>query len=191
MIDEKSFAQIKARLEGFDDKRELVIKRTRDVLKNSKQCIYALNRGEATKAEKNLSQMKKIKKEIDGLIADEPRLRYVGSYKVCCQEYVEAAAYMDFVAGKNTPGFAELGVEVEEYLLGLCDLSGELVRKAVADSIKSDAESVNKVLTYIEGLYGQLLELNPQGELRKKIDMVRWNLNKVEDLILDGKSRLM
>jgi hypothetical protein len=34
-----------------------------------------------------------------------------------------------------------------------------------------------------------LLELNPYGELRKKADSARWNLNKLEDLVYEDKIR--
>ena len=81
-------------------------------------------------------------------------------------------------------------VNSEEYLLGLCDLAGELVRKAVKDSIKKNFDSVLEIRDFVEELYGEFLKFNLRnGELRKKSDSIRWNLNKLEELALDVSKR--
>jgi predicted translin family RNA/ssDNA-binding protein len=105
------------------------------------------------------------------------------------QEYVEAVSYLTFVKDKKIPSRKQLGVESEEYLSGLCDLSGELVRKAVDLAINGDIKTVKEIKAFLEEFYGLLLELNPYGELRKKADQARWNLNKLEDLVYENKIR--
>jgi len=72
----------------------------------------------------------------------------------------------------------------------LCDLAGELVRKAVKDSIKKNFDSVLEIRDFVEELYGEFLKFNLRnGELRKKSDSIRWNLNKLEELALDVSKR--
>ena len=44
MTDEKIFSRIKKELEKKDEIREIVIKNSRPIIKESKQAIYALNR---------------------------------------------------------------------------------------------------------------------------------------------------
>ncbi|MFC2154406.1 hypothetical protein ACFLRC_02905 [Candidatus Altiarchaeota archaeon] len=186
MIDEKVFSDIKEGFESFDQRLDQVIKKSRDVIKLSKQVIYSVNRRDVKKAGEFFDSMEKGKLEMDSLVEGMPRLRYGGSYKVVCQEYTEAACYLAFVKGGNIPSPSDLKVDNEEYLLGICDLSGELVRKAVNDAINKDYKEVLKARKFLEGIYGQFLELAPTGELRKKIDSVRWNLNKIEDLVYEA-----
>ena len=68
---------------------------------------------------------------------------------------------------------------------GLADLTGELGRKAVHDAIKKDFNSVLKIRLLVEEIYGEFLKFDLRnGELRKKSDAIKWNLNKLEDLVL-------
>ncbi len=184
MIPEDAFQAIAQELADFDARLDAVIRQSRDIVKASKRAIFALNRGDAKTANDAFEDMTRKKLELDALVGDAAALRYGGSYKVACQEYVEAATYLDVACGRELSTPADLDVSAEAYLLGVCDLSGELVRKAVNDAIAGDTAAIERTRDFLAGLYGQLLELTPAGELRKKIDMVRWNLNKIEDLIV-------
>lgn len=185
MIPEDAFQAIARDLDEFDGRRDAVIRQSRDIVKSSKKVIFALNRGDAKTAKTVFEDMARKKLELDSLVRDAPALRFGGSYKVACQEYVEAATYLDVSEGRELAAPGDLDVAADVYLLGVCDLSGELVRKAVNDAIEGDTAAIAKTRDFLTGLYGQLLELNPAGELRKKIDMVRWNLNKIEDLLAE------
>ena len=69
--------------------------------------------------------------------------------------------------------------------MGLCDLAGELARKAVTVANK-DPKIVKRIKDIIEEIFGEFLKLNLRnGELRKKSDSLKWNLNKVEEILYD------
>ena len=79
-------------------------------------------------------------------------------------------------------------VDVEHYLLGLCDLTGELVRKAVNDIIRKKYGNALKIKELVEEIYGEFLKLDLRNnELRVKSDSIKYNLKKLEDIVYDLK----
>ena len=58
------------------------------------------------------------------------------------------------------PTRASLKVGTEDYLMGICDLTGELARKAVALTVKREFKSVLKIKKLIEEAYGEFLKFN-------------------------------
>jgi len=74
----------------------------------------------------------------------------------------------------------------------LCDLTGELVRRVVASAIKKDFRSVIQIKELVGELYNEFLSFNLRNsELRKKSDSIKWNLQKIEDIVYDLKIRGM
>ena len=105
---------------------------------------------------------------------------------VAFQEYVEAIAFYEFVKNKKIPTKASLGVSAEDYLSGLCDLTGELVRKAIYDVIHRKFDEAERIKELVHDIYGEFLKLHLRnGELRKKSDSIKWNLKKLEEVMYD------
>ena len=76
--------------------RELVIKKSRDVLKLSKQIIYAVHRGDLSEASKLVGSIEKEKKACEKLVSKHGKLSNVGAYRVSIGEYVEALLYYNY-----------------------------------------------------------------------------------------------
>ncbi len=180
MLNKSEFASIRADLESFDKKRESVIQLSREIIQLSKQIIYALHRNDMKSASAAVSR---IRKKIRLL----PARNYDLSLdKVALQEYVEAIAYYEFMKSSSLPTRSQLGVDTESYLLGLCDLTGELVRRAVNDVINKKMAGAKKAKAVVEFIYGEFLKLDLRnGELRKKSDQIKYNLMKLEDIMYD------
>lgn len=181
MIDKKEFMQIRKELENFDLKREEVISKSREIIQTSKKIIYSVHRGDLTLGNELISSIKKKLKEL-------PTQKFDTNMDlVARQEYVEAVCFFEFVKNQRIPSKKELDVDIDSYLLGLCDLTGELVRFAVNDVIKyKDRGLVYKVKELVESIYGEFLYFNLRNsELRQKFDSVKWNLKKIEDIIYD------
>ena len=192
MLDTKDFQRIKTELAMFDKEREELIKDSRDILRDSKQAIYMVHRNELDKAERILSKIEKQNVEIKKKIKCNPKLDFLGAYSVAIQEYVEAKCYLGFVKNKKIPSCASLRVQVEDYLMGICDLTGELGRRAVQSVIRKDYREAYIIRDVVDQIYGLFLQLNLRnGELRKKSDSIKWNLKKIEDIIYDIKSKGM
>ncbi len=179
MIDKKDFNNMKKDLVAFDKKREEVIALSRDIIKLSKLSIYALHRDDPKTSTAHLASMKKLLKKL-------PRERYdTDISRVARQEYVEAALYHSFVTEGKIATRKEIDVGTTEYLLGVCDLTGELMRKSVKDKIRGNKDSSDNIRKVIDEIYGLFLEFDLRnGELRKKSDQIKWNLSKLEDMAL-------
>ena len=179
------FEELKKEIEASDAKREELIAKSRAILLQSKKAIYALQRGDGDAAAAVVADMKKAVSAISKFSHDSS---YASALKPAIQEYVEAACFNEFVkTGKLLPK-EDLGVSAENYIAGLCDLSGEIIRKAVNAAINDDAQTVVNAKKLVETLYYGLLQFDfRNGELRRKFDGLKYDLKKMEDLMLSLK----
>jgi len=188
LLNKEDMQDILDRMAEFDIHREILIKKGRDIVKLSKQIIYSVHRNEMDKAASMLAELKKLMDEQNKIVEKNPKLIYTGSFKVDVQEFVEAACYYEFVKYGRIPSHVELNVGGEYYLFGLCDLTGELVRKAVNAGIDADYNQVLNIRSLVSEIYGELLKFDfRNGDLRKKFDGIKYDLKKVEDLVLELK----
>ena len=186
MIDRKDVAKIKARIERFEQEREELIRKSRDILKMSKEAIYLVHRNDFRGAALKLKKVEQMLTILNK--SSSPKLDFLGAFSVAVQEYVEAKCYYSFAKSKTIP--VDFSVHFEDYLLGLCDLTGELCRRAVAAVIRKDYQEVYAIREAVDDIYELFLHLNLRnGELRKKSDAIKWNLRKIEDIIYDIKTR--
>jgi translin len=180
-----NFTKIQKQIHDYDSERERLIKQSRVVLKLSKQVIYAVHRDEISSAAKLLKSMDKEKQALETIAKYNHRMLSEGSYKIAIQEYVEAVLYFNFV---KTGKLSNLSVQPGHFVLGLADLPGELVRKAVFLAGKGEVDKVIKIKDEVDNIYGQLLKFDfRDNEIRRKVDAVKYDLRKLEDLVLDLK----
>lgn len=188
MLDKKDLKKVLDEFNQSDEQRELLIKKSRDVLKLSKQLIYSIHREDMDSAKALVKELDASFGELKGIAEKSPELRYSGSFRISAQEYAEAKCYFSFVSENHIPSHAELKLDSESYLLGLCDLTGELVRKAINDAIKGRLDSALKIKEVVEEIYGELLKFDfRNSELRKKFDSIKYDLRRLEDLALNIK----
>ncbi len=180
-----NFAKFQKEIKDYDEQREHLIKKSRDVLKLSKQIIYALHRDEVKEAEKLIKEIEEEKKKMEAIAKHDPKMPGEGSYRIAVQEYVEALLYYHFIMAGS---LKELSVQTELFMLGLCDLPGELNRRAVFLAGKGHVEKVGKIRDAVDMIYGELLKFDfRDNEIRRKVDAVKYELRKLEDLVLDLK----
>ena len=165
-----------------DKERESIITQSRNILKNAKQAIYALHRGDQQQWKDKTAAAKKQVDHMQTLAqADQ-----VGAFRAALEEYVEALAFAYILREQQLPTKASLGLEdisTETFLQGLSDCSGELVRKATAAATAGDDSFVLQCMQLVQELQeGFLLFDFRGGELRKKSDSLRHNLAKLEKL---------
>src|SRR3989338_4351980 len=177
------FTKLRENIQDYDTEREKLIKKSRDVLKLSKQVIYAVHRDELKEAEKLVRQIEIEKKKLEDVAKHSSKMIYEGSYKIAMQEYAEALLYYNFV---TTGKIVDLKVIAEHYILGLSDLPGELVRKAVYLAGKGEFQKVIKIKEEVDMIYGEMLKFDfRDNEIRRKVDAIKYDLRKLEDLVLD------
>ena len=182
MLNKNEFNKIREEMHNLDEKREQIIQLSREIITLSKQIIYAAQRNDLDEAgnivktiKEKVNKLKKINIDTDTNINS-----------VAFQEYVEAIAFYEFVKNGKIPTKASLKVSAEDYLSGLCDLTGELGRKAIYDVIHKKFDEAEKIKELVHDIYGEFLKLHLRnGELRKKSDSIKWNLKKLEEVMYD------
>ena len=134
--------------------------------------------------------MKEDLNRLKETIKKSPKLKFEGIFKVAVQEYVEALSLLEFVKNGKIISYSEEFVDYEYYLMGLCDLGGELVRKAVNSSINENYGMAVKIRIALEELYIELSKFDfKNGELRRKYDGIKYDLKKLDDLIFQLKMK--
>lgn len=174
----------------LDDKtREKIINNSREIIKFSKQAIYATHRDNVSESEKLLDSASEFIKATDNLVGNSS-LKEIGAFRASLEEFIEAKAYLFFVNNGKIPTQEQMElpceVHYETYLLALSDFSGELVRSCVTYATNDKPEKVKEIFSVLEELYGLFLQFDFRtGELRKKFDALRYNLSKVQTIVYE------
>ncbi len=180
MINRKEFARIRKEFEKADNDRETIIRYSRELIKLSKQMIYSVQRNDLRSANGLIRILTNKKKQL--------KKSSEGHYKTAMQEFVEAVSFYHVVKNNKLPTKASLNVSSEHYLLGLCDLTGELVRKAINYAIKGENKDALRLKNFVSDIYNELMQFDfRNSELRKKFDGIKYDLKKLEDLALQIK----
>lgn len=192
--------------------REKVIKKSREILKDSKKSIFYLQSDHSHKAieiiENNQVKLKKLSEK-----HSVNELKSITPFLEALQEFYESVIFYTTIQAikrdndKTTRKvenqqtkdpekilneiFKEEYFDYEEFLKGACDAIGELVRLSVKYSIKNRIEEVIKITEISEEFYYTFLDLTGYtGNLRRKIDSVKWNIDKMQELILNHSKRM-
>ena len=108
-------------------------------------------------------------------------------YKEAVEEYIEAITFYNFLTkpNKGVPKFVE--VKPEEIIAGICDFTGELLRRAITIASVENFKQIGEYKKIIENIAEQLTKIGFKGKLRQKYDEVERNLSRIEDIIYDIK----
>jgi len=186
MMDKKDFQRLKKHYDDEDVLREKIIKQSRDILKLSKQAIYSVHGNELSNAGSLLKNAKLHMTDMKKLVTKTQSLESVGAYNAAASEFAEAQAFYVFAKTGRILKSSEIAVSNENYLLGMCDLTGELGRRAVLLAIAGKAKDVRNIRDAVEELFGEFLKFNfRNSELRKKSDSIKWNLKRIEEIVYD------
>jgi len=183
---EREFSQMRDEMEKFDKQRDQLIKQSRDILSNAKYAIYCAHRDDMVKAREFLasagSQIAVLRKSMKGM----PEMESIGAFKAAMQEYAEAYLFYTYATQGKLASKKQIGASADDYLMGLCDFTGEMARRAVLQGGKKNISEVESIRKIVEMTHGELLKFNfRNGELRKKYDSVKWNLKKIEEIMYD------
>ena len=188
---------LRGRMEHRDELRETLIKKSRDGQKAAKQSIFALHRGDHKKAMQLLAQCEAcITKDLLPIVEEEPPLRG-GSFGNVLEEYAEARLFYVWLFGKAngrespvgdllSPDDFQIHLEPEEYLGGLCDLTGEVGRFAVQRGTARDKQGVKLCLQTNGSIQSALQTMGRlPGGTGKKMDALRRSVEKLERILYE------
>ncbi|XP_044466409.1 translin-associated protein X isoform X2 [Mangifera indica] len=203
-----SFVQYADYLNNRNDKRERVVKASRDITSNSKKVIFQVHRISRCnkeevlkKAEEDLAAvtdqyMSRLVKELQG--TDFWKLRH--AYSPGVQEYVEAAIFCKFcrtgallnieeinasLLQLSEPAIEPFQINVLDYILGLSDVTGELMRLAIGRISDGELEFAQQICRFTRDIYRELTLLVPLmddgSDMKTKMDTMLQSVVKIEN----------
>jgi predicted translin family RNA/ssDNA-binding protein len=205
VIHGRGISEIRERMNHRDQQREVLIKTCRDGQKAAKQAIFAMHRGDVKRASKLLNECETcVNNKLLPILDEEPTIRY-GSFSGLLEEYVEGLLFHTWLqsdegSGGNGPASGRillpdeipLKISTEDYLGGLCDLTGEIGRYAVARGTVRDKESVKLCLESNKSIYMTLKMLGRlPPNINKKVGMVSKSVEKLERLLYEQSLMIM
>lgn len=206
------FEEYARQIDQTNDKRERLVKSSRDVTIQSKKIIFQLHRisdkNKADVLKQAESAIRKVRQVIITRIVPEltsdDALRFHRAYSPGMQEYIEARTFLsychsnihiitleemnaeihaDFSAKNgNEDDFDFNVVDPTDYILGLADLTGEMMRRGVATKSQSDAVTILDRLREIEHGFNVIADAKGfvHKDFRSKCEVLKQSVEKVQ-----------
>ncbi len=181
----KLFGKVIKDLKLYYQERGVLNRTSSEILSKSKQSIFTAHDGEIAKAEKNLDQARSLLKDLNKKHNRSNRLQFEGSYKAAVEEYLEAKFFIATLQGQELKLDSEFTFGPEEYIGGLCDLTGELVRQAVLLGNKEGLAKIKEYAQITKDVVGFMMQLYISGKSRQKFDEAKRNLKRLEQIIYE------
>lgn len=186
--------RIYGNLEAQNALRDRVSEDVRKMLKETRETISAIHRGELKAAEASLARAKTLLAALHDKVSKASMQSLAGLVQNAEGEVAEAALLLAFRRQRTLPSPDQIGVSDMGYLLGLGDLIGELRRVAV-DALKDDdSELAARAFVSMEETYSVLLTFDfPRSimpGIRQKTDAARGLVERTRaDLSTDVQRR--
>jgi len=188
MINKKFIQALKKEHSDNNSERRQIISLSNIVLHDSKRVIFSLHRDDVKKAKDSLKEIEEVLIKLEKKFG-YTRLTQEGSYKAGVEEYVEAKTFYLVLSNKKIDQIKNIKLNHEAYLGGVCDLTGELVRRAVNQAAAGNIEEVGKIKKIINDIMAELVEFDMTGYLRTKYDQAKGSLRKIEQIDYEIKIR--
>ena len=177
---------IKKYQEG-EDLKYGVQKLSNKIRAKSKEAIALLRRNNIKESKKRIKNIEELFKLINKIVSKNEELLNQSFYKEAVEEYIEAIIYFNFLEKAETkiPKFIQTGFE--EIISGICDFTGELVRRAITIANPKNLKDLILYQKTMENVAQELTKVGFRGKLRQKYDEVERNLRKLQDILYDMK----
>jgi translin len=186
-----SLDQINAELQDVEERREILIKNTRDIVMLCSKSIIALHNNEMDDARNKISQAKVMLDKFKEYAKTDLH-KYIA---VAEQEFVEAYVLKSIVEESLLPSKTELNVLGSSYLTGLLDCIGE-VKRMVYDRMRvGKADDAIKLFTIMQDLYSIVYPFavydNLIPGLRRKLDVSKMLIEDIRAVITEETRRAL
>ena len=174
------FRDCSKQLDTCHDRHERLVKLSRDITIESKRVIFLLHRIQDKASAKKLTDEAETKlqlvitnswstvaRELEG---NDPH-HFLKAYSPGMQEYIEAKSFLHYIKNEELITLDELQKELEfpdgsrvpipvhEYLLGICDLTGELMRMCINAVGRGQSDTVTRTCMSLRNLHQALSSL--------------------------------
>lgn len=203
-----NFLDYREELDKRNDTREQLVKLSRDVTIHSKRVIFSLLRKGISKenlvadAKTKIFDIKLIFNQINQKLICQDIYRYHRAITPGIQEFIEAVSLLHYVETKTVityeiviTAYFDLEnyqnfVTHLDYMLGVGDLTGELMRMGINSIGSGDYETVNQLCTIMQEIYSNFSIYSKHfRELEKKANVMKNSLTKIENACCNLKIR--
>lgn len=156
--------------------REQALKSSREIIIGCRKAIQCLHQDLIENAEEHIDKAYSELTRLYDITRDHSDLYHAGFVENASQEVVEAKCLLNIMQGEELPDPDEIKTTYSAYLLGLCDVIGELRRNALDFIRKGEAPKANECLDMMEKIYDAIIRFDYPSALvpiRKKQDMAR------------------
>ena len=184
-----SLDEINREFRNIEERREILIKNTRDMVMLCSKSIIALHNNEMDNACIKISQAKIMLDKFKEYAKTDLQ-KYIA---VAEQEFVEAYVLKSIVEESSLPGKTELNVSGSGYLTGLLDCIGELKRMVYDRMRAGEAEDATKLFAIMQDLYSIVYPFavydNLIPGLRRKLEVSKMLIEDIRALITEETRR--
>lgn len=173
---DKIVNKIEKSIDDKDKIRERALRTSREIIISCRKAIQLIHQELMRDAKTNISRASKKLEELYNLTQGHPELYHAGFVENAAQELVEASCLYNIMRGVDLPDPDEIKTTYSSYLLGLCDLVGELRRSALDKIREGASKEADDYLNMMENIYDMIIRFDyPSGliPIKKKQDMVR------------------
>lgn len=213
----QQFRAYATELDDKHDRFERIVKTGRDITIESKRIIFLLHtidkksKQESVLCEADLrlqnvaqNHFKAISRELEN---QDPYL-YLKAYRNGLEEYIEAVTFYQYLSSRNMKNWLELGKALTytnseksksiqilitpfEYILGISDLTGELMRQCINNLATGDSASCYETCNFVRNMYKGFLGCVSisNKEINRKLCTLKQSLHKMENVCYTIKIR--
>lgn len=157
--------------------RELSLKNSRPIIRNSANAIRAIHRGESELARELMDEVRSLIAEAEAGLEGHWDIYHAGFFYDAVKEYAEAELTAALVTHQPLPSPSDLGIHAVPYLKGLGEAVGEQRRGLLDQLRKGDLEGAELTFQDMEMVHDLLTSLDyPDGMtsgLRRTTDVAR------------------
>jgi translin len=173
--------------------RENALKESRDIIICCRKGIQQLHRDQMDEAENYIKQASGKLVQLYDFTKNHPDIFHAGFVENAAQEFVEISCLFNIMKGQDLPDPDAIQTTYSAYLLGLCDVVGELRRGALDFMLEGNTAKANEYLHHMDRIYDAIMSFDYPSALvpiKKKQDMIRGLIEKTRgELVVSNCER--
>src|SRR5215208_553670 len=186
---QESLRAINEELKRTEERREKLLKETRDIVSLCSKSIVDMHYQRKKEAKEKLTEANTLLVELRNYTTGDLQ-KYLS---VPEQEFVEASTLMSVIENSEVPGSPDLKVSGAAYTMGLLDCIGE-IKRMVYDRVRAgNPEGAHDLFNFMEQIYSSVYPFaiydNLVGGLKRKLDVAKMLIEDVRVLLTEESRR--
>ncbi|XP_043255035.1 translin-associated protein X [Colletes gigas] len=215
----KQFRTYAAELDDKHDRYERIVKISRDITIESKRIIFLLHTIDRESKQESILHESKVRlqtvaqnlfKCIALELENQHAYQYLNAYRAGLEEYIEAITFYQYLHEGDVEHWTELEkkfiytiseksenktlstlITPYEFILGIADLTGELMRNCINNLATGDISSCYQTCNFVRNMYKGFLGFTSVSnkEMNRKLYTLKQSVQKMENVCYTIKVR--